>query len=277
MQVIRSFQRVEISFWTAMIGFMRNQRLIRITIVAMLLTGCLSVVIITDLVLTLRDARRTQLLANNQAQTDIIDSDQSQHNMLVILVDSLSASQTRLEGLWLVGKLAYNPRLVFFPIFPASDDLANKEWSGIFGLDQEGQPSAIFLEYLRTKNIQWDNYLIVDRTSLAEFIELAGKITWDGQSLSGPAAVARIPLAQLDPLAALQAQAFVAREICRNTTALMQSADPTLIWSLLTHRMHSDLKLDSVQSARNEFSSIVGGPLCEFPTFEQISLLTGAQ
>jgi hypothetical protein len=57
----------------------------------------------------------------------------------------------------------------------------------------------------------------------------------------------------------------------------MQSADPALIWGLLTHRMHSDLELASVQAARNDFALIVGGPTCEFPTFQEISLLTGAE
>jgi hypothetical protein len=108
-------------------------------------------------------------------------------------------------------------------------------------------------------------------------IELSGRIDWNGQQLSGPDVVEKMPLAQLEPQAALQAQAFVAQELCRNTALLMQSADPALIWGLLTHRMHSDLELASVQAARNDFALIVGGPTCEFPTFQEISLLTGAE
>ena len=108
-------------------------------------------------------------------------------------------------------------------------------------------------------------------------IELTGGIDWNGQRLSGPDVVDKILLTRLEPRAALQAQAFIAQELCRNTASLMQSADPNLLWGLLTHRMRSDLEFASVQASRNDFALIVGGPSCELPTFQEISLLTGAE
>lgn len=279
MQVIRSVHRVEITFWTAMIALMRNQRLVRTAIVASIFVLCLGAVGIAYSVLKSNPVRGPQNLVVSVSQPRAATAvpAQDQRNILVILVDSFSASDARLEGLWLVGKLTSNPHLVFFPIFPGSKDVETKALSGVFSLDGDGKPSAEFVENLKAKNIHWDNYLITDHTSLAELIELSGRIDWNGKRLSGPDVVAKMPLAQLEPRAALQAQAFVAQELCRNTVALMQSADPGLIWGLLTHRMHSDLELVSVQSARNDFASIVGGPSCEFPTFQEITLLTGAE
>jgi len=278
MQVMRTFQRAEITFWTAMIALMRSRRLVRFAAFVMLLVICVSLIGIVELVVARKATPVHQEITAppEQPQAVIAAPLQGQRNTLVILVDSISASPARLEGLWLVGQLSANPQLVFFPIFPTSTAVAAGEWERLFGLDGQGQPSATFVEYLAAKNIRWDHYLIVDHASLAELIELAGRIQWDGQQLSGPAVVAKMPPAQLEPLAALQAQAFVAQELCKNTAALLQSADPGLIWGLLTHRMHSDLDLGSVQAARDELTSRAGGATCEFPTFQQLTLLTGA-
>ena len=279
MQVFRSVRRAEITFWTAMIAIMKSQRLVRIAISAAILLLCVSLVGIANLAWDRKPAQRSQKLvvSVSQPQAETLLPSRDQRNILVILVDSLSTSNPRLEGVWLVGKLSTNPHLVFFPIFPSSWEEEAETWSGAFGLDVNGQPTAAFLENLKVKNIRWDNYLLVDHPSLADLIELTGRINWNGQLLSGVEVVAKINLAQLEPQAALQAQAFVAQELCRNTTSLMQSADPALLWGLLTHRMHSDLELASVQAARNDFALIVGGPTCEFPTFQEISWLTGAE
>jgi len=279
MQMFRSVRRAEITFWTAMIALMKSQRLVRVAIIAAIMLLCVSMAGVASLALDRNPAQRPQkpVVSVSQPQAATILPSPDQRNILVILVDSLSTSDPRLEGVWLVGKLSTNPHLVFFPIFPSSREEEAVIWSGAFDLDDDGQPSAAFLENLKAKNIQWDNYLLVDHPSLADLIELTGRIDWNGQSLSGVEVVAKITLAQLEPLAALQAQAFVAQELCRNTTSLMQSADPALLWGLLTHRMHSDLELASVQAARNDFALIVGGPTCEFPTFQEISWLTGAE
>jgi hypothetical protein len=277
MQVIKSVRRVEITFWTVVIPLMKNQRFVRGAIVASILGIILSLLGIASLVFdhdpVNSPQNRAVLVSQPQAVTAV--PTQEQRNVLVILVDSLSTSEARLEGLWLVGKLASNPRLVFFPIFPASKDGDPEGWSGKFSLDGDGRPSTTFVQNLQAKNIYWDNYVVVDHTSLAELIELSGRIAWDGKQLSGPDVVAKMPLARLEPKAALQTQAFIAQELCHNTAALMHSADPALLWGLLTHRMRSDLELTSVQSASNDFTLIVGGPSCEFPTFQEITLLNG--
>jgi hypothetical protein len=279
MQVIRSVRRAEITFWTALIALMRSKRLVRIAIIAAFLLLSLSTLGIAKLAFD-RNPKRSSLklvFSVGQPQAATAVPFQDQRNMLIILVDSLSTNNPRLEGIWLVGKLSTTPHLVFFPIFPVSMKGEVEQWSGVFGLDAAGQPTVAFLDNLKIKNIHWDNYLLVDYPSLADLVELTGRIDWNGQQLSGPDVVAKIQLTRLEPQAALQAQAFVAQELCRNTASLMQSADPALLWDLLTHRMHSDLELSNVQAARNDFALTVGGPTCEFPTFQEISLLTGAE
>jgi hypothetical protein len=280
MQVISSVRRVEITFWTALIALMRNQRLARIAIIAACLFLCLGMTGIAKLVLDRNPAPSSPkvvvLVSQPRAAASVVLS-LDQRNILVVLVDSLASGNPSLEGIWLVGKLSTDPHLVFFPIFPASKEVVVEQWSGAFSLDADGRPAAEFIEYLQAKNIHWDNYLLVDHASLADLIELSGRIDWNGRQLSGQAVVAKMPLARLEPLAALQAQAFVAQELCHNTVLLLQSADPGLLWGLLTHRMRSDLQLASVQAARSEFALIEGGPTCEFPTFQEITLLTGAE
>ena len=277
MQVINTVRRVEITFWTAVIPLMKRQQLFRIVVAASILIIGLSVVGIIKLVMGLNSVDSPQnavvLESLPRAATAVLP--QGQRTILIILVDNLSTGEACLEGLWLVGKLPSTPQLVFFPIYPATPDDDADEWSGIFSLDGEGRPSGSFVENLRTRNIHWDNYVAIDHTALAELIELSGRFDWDGKQLSGPDVVAKMPLVQREPQAALQAQAFVAQELCRNTGALLQNADPALLWGLLTHRMRSDLELSSVQSASKDFSLIVGGPSCEFPTFQEITLLNG--
>ncbi len=279
MQLIRTVQRAEITFWTAMIALMKNQRLARMAIITSILVICLSAAGIAGLSFARKPAREAQSLANpaSQPQAASVTLPAGQQNVLVILVDSLAGGDARLQGLWLVGKLASDPHLVFLPIFPDEKEIGPAGWSSLFGLDADGQPAGTFLENLQARDYRWDHYVVVDHTSLAELIELSGRIDWNGELLSGPAAVAKMPLAELEPQSALRAQAVIAQELCQNAAGFMQNADPVLIWGLLTHRMHSDLELANVESARNDFVSLVGGPSCEFPTFQEITLLTKAE
>ena len=98
MQVIRSFRRVEITFWTAMIALMRSKRLVKIAIIAACLLLCVSVAGIANLTLDRDPTRSSQELvapvSQPQAAASAVPS-QDQRNILVILVDSLSTSNSQ--------------------------------------------------------------------------------------------------------------------------------------------------------------------------------------
>ncbi len=131
------------------------------------------------------------------------------------------------------------------------------------------------MELLRSKNIWWNHYLIVDRTSLAELVELSGGVFSGDRKMSGVEIVESMPNASETPDAALMAQAQIARSLCNSSPVWTKNADPEVLWGLMTQRMRSDLAVEKFNSVDALFKFSNGEAVCQFPTLQVLSYWSG--
>jgi hypothetical protein len=158
MQVIKSFHRVEITFWTAMIALMKSQRPVRIAILVAILLLCVSVAGVASLTLDRAPARLSQQLLATVSQPCAAGAFRPRiapipsQNPLAGSIPGptqypghsgrpIRRRDPRLEGVWLVGKLS-PIRTRSLPIFPASGE--GDFVVGPFGLDADSRPPPHF-------------------------------------------------------------------------------------------------------------------------------------
>lgn len=278
--------KVEILFWTVSVSAMCNQRFARIAfvgvlllffglILALVLLQSQSTHVVTSLPETTYSAALTSVeeqIVQNQPAAGL-----NQSNLLVVLVDSFDAPEPELIGLWLVGRAQDTPQVVFLPMVPTNRLDEMELYQKIFKLDSYGSPASGFLDYLRTKKVWWDHYLVADKSSLADLVALVGGLDWDGRISAGVEVADSLPDHYVSPEAMLRAQARIASGLCQNSPELIRNADPEIIWGLLTHRMRSDLDLEAIQDAQVQISKPGGSPVCEFPTLHKPAVTQDAQ
>jgi len=271
--------RAEILFWTVSVRLMKNLRAVRILLLSLVIVLILGFVGLVCAVPLSKSSQNpgAQLPVEKRQDAVKIETQRPVHgqrNFLVILVDSITSSFPELQGVWLVGKAPEAPNLIFLPLYPTGMEGELDFWSDRFGLEPDGQPTQEFFEVLRSLDLWWDYYLVLDFRTLAELIERTGGMERNGVLFSGVEVVDNLPTVELEPEAALDAQAQIADNLCRKTNVLMGDADPEVLWGLLTYRMRSDLELETIRMARDNYHFRPGGTSCEFPTFQEMTLLT---
>jgi hypothetical protein len=276
MLLSKIIRKLEIFFWTASIRLMENRKAVRIVLTALVLLSLGGVLaIMVEVFHPGQTALQTpqhkgftvgsSLPADDETATPV----KGQSNLLVILVDDLSIDKPELIGTWLVGHAGSIPQVIFLPIFPSSRQSDSVQFTSLFGLEPNGKPVEVFLDFLRAKDIWWNHYLVADNTSIAELAALTDGIRWDGKRLKGSVLNEALPTAQDTPQAAITAQARIASELCQSASDLIQEADPEVLWGLLTHRIRSDLRIEAIRSAQVQIGKPDGKPVCEFPTLRE--------
>ena len=279
-------RNLEILFWTCSVHLMKSPRLVGfllVGLVAVLVTGMVAGVgavlqpVQTEKNRPVEFGLLTIRLEDHPAAAEPPASFAEQKNMLVVLVDSFTKKEPVLKGVWLVGRTPSVPQIVFLPVYPAGQNTQMEPWSTLIALDPSGLPSESFLDALSAKNIKWDHYLLLDETTLAELAKLTGGVYRDGTELSGLEIIASLPDTRAAPEAALMAQAKIASELCLFSADLLQNIDLEILWGLLTHRMRSDLELETLEIVRDQLGQSGEIPACAFPTLREMTYWTGAR
>ncbi len=277
---MKHLQNAEIFFWKISIGLMKNRRVFTISLFASLLFVLLLTLLTVNAVLSANQPEGSEIdnLFENQPATEgttfsgsISRHGLEQQNLLIILVDSLAEENPELHGVWLAGRIVTIPQIVFLPLYPSPSQTEQGAYAAEFSLSENGQPSDQFQTFLRSKEIWWDHFILMDEPALADLVALTDGVLWNGVQVSGSGAVVEILAAGTSPESKLEAQALIANEICHSAQGLVLNADPMILWGLLTHRMRSDFQLETVKAAQIEFSQPGGRPLCEFPTITEIT------
>jgi hypothetical protein len=279
-------RNLEILFWTFSVHLMKNPRLVRTLLVGLVVVFFAGVVIAVGALLqpvptANNDPAEFGLppiaLEENPTVAEPPKLLVEQKNLLVILVDSFGVKKPVLKGVWLVGRTPSVPQIVFLPVYPAGQKTQTELWTNLIILDPAGLPSESFRDFLNSRNIRWDHYLLLDETTLAEIAELAGGIDWNGIENSGLEIVTSLPDARAAPEAAMMAQAKIASELCLSGADLIQNIDPEILWGLLTHRMRSDFELVTLEIVREQLRQTGEIPACAFPTLREMTYWTGVQ
>lgn len=279
--------RIEIAFWDVLIALLgkfssRKRRSISATVLAGL--AILGLIVLSLVASTLPSYLGGHERSSGQSLAIVADDvsqrpRNGQQNILIVLVDHLSdpaykggiafsSMQPALEGVWLVAFVPGRAHLTFFPIYPFSMNGENAhtgELARHFSLEVDGILSGEFQQAIREQGVWWDKYLVLDRSSLAEVIELAGGVDLGYGRLSGAEITALMATVRQDPHVAIGLQAMLAQQVCRAGRYLYQKVDPGIMAGLILDGARSDLEMDGFIAGWLGLRDIQGGLMCEIP------------
>ncbi|MGW8224408.1 MAG: hypothetical protein ACWGOY_01680 [Anaerolineales bacterium] len=100
-----------------------------------------------------------------------------QRNLVVLIVDQISAPQPLLKGVWLLVTYPGDPTINLVPIYPkpGPDQSAGVPYAQAFGITPDQKPVPQFLDLL-SENFLWNYYLVIDRNSTSAMIELIQEV-----------------------------------------------------------------------------------------------------
>jgi hypothetical protein len=108
------------------------------------------------------------------AEPALVPMANGQRSILLVLVDDLQLPEPELNSAWLVLYMPSSPGLTLMPLFPsptARDPGIDETFFKSFGLQREenqARLSSAFEDYLRSSEIHWSGYVLLDRTALEE-------------------------------------------------------------------------------------------------------------
>jgi hypothetical protein len=93
-------------------------------------------------------------------------SEASQQNLLIIQIDQIDTPQPNLQSVWLAAyfQSEHQTVLTFTQLYPSQQNKRLSALDKTFPIDQNGALSRQFLRSISAGNIQWNGYLIIDRT-----------------------------------------------------------------------------------------------------------------
>lgn len=195
-----------------------------------------------------------------------------QRNLLVAWVDHLDSASPRLEGLWLVLFVPDSPSLTWLPLYPGGliENIdGNQNWSADFGLTQDGKLDPQFVADLRSKDVWWNNYLVIDDTGMVVIVNRNLNASEDPaitpQPDAGGRIIANMPLAWEDPAGALKAQFELLDRFCLPSATSYRAASALDLIGPLDHHLLTNLQADEILTIWNNLR-LTGGRLCKFPT-----------
>jgi hypothetical protein len=195
-----------------------------------------------------------------------------QRNLLVAWVDRLDSTSPRLEGLWLILFVPNSPSLTWLPLYPAGlvESIAgNPHWVEDFGLTADGKLDPQFVADLRSKDVWWNNYLVIDEAGLVEIVNRSLNASEEPAITPQPDAGVRIisnmPLAWEDPANALKAQFDLLDRFCLPPSASIHATSAADLIGPLEHHLITNLQAEEIFSIWKNLR-LTGGRLCKFPT-----------
>ena len=197
-----------------------------------------------------------------------------QRNILLIGIDQLGASRPRLESAWMVLYIPGDPSLTLVPVFPVAGAAPSSQYPDLqnkFELNPDHTPSRKFFDSLKSMNLWWDHYLVMDEMAVVELINRLGTVTAKSSPINGLRAVANLPLAWENPNAAVLAQATLLKEICREVAQVNPETrwNPSRILDELSDHLATDMTAIQLQSEWQALASSKGRLTCDFPTLSQ--------
>ena len=271
-------QRVEIGFWKLFFWLVERSRLLRLSPMLILFSLCAALGIITAAsaagltYLHNSDSTSPAFLKGDQPDIALTDS---HHNTLLILVDRLGEGKPSLSGIWLSVALPSSLHIDLLPLYPGSFIVGAAEGDPLvnsFALDSKGSLAASFLQALQTKNIRWDDYLVVDRYALLNLADAS--LPPDQVQGNSILAGGGSSLINLSREATIRAQAITLREICSNLTQLLRFGDPQRIFSGMEGHYISAAPKEQMISVWEAVRRVGKGLTCEYPTLPDLSKVT---
>lgn len=275
-------RRIEISFWTLAVRIMEEPKKLRIALLSLVAIISLSFGYLmfntVQVVGKNWDDRQTQPVFVGAEKTAeqtkwATDEPMKQRKILVMVVKNLSEKKARLVSVWFATYVPSRSQATMFPLYPASlsggaaDDQAMVD---AFQLRPDGKPDQAFLELLRSKNITWDNFLLLDEFGLAELIDMTGGMDLGQGPMDGMQTLAQIPGSTAEPKAAFFAHATLAQGLCLSSNDLIQKMEVADVTRRLASHMLTDLTEKNIAEEWRRLRPTNTGISCEFPNLAEL-------
>ena len=210
----------------------------------------------------------------NQEPVENQNANLGQHNLLLVLVDSLD--RPNLEGVWLVVNGSLNNGSKFLPVefaAPTNPDESAEDGSSIILFESDGTPTAKFVDDLIERGLWWDYYLVIDKSGMGALTGWSERSSSQGipspsNGIEGDSNNKNL----VDPKGVYQ-QAASLRSLCERSELINQTLDPGTILSLLEGHFRTDYDLSRLTEDWYSFRHRGFAWYCEFPTIKEISFL----
>jgi hypothetical protein len=180
----------------------------------------------------------------------------SQENLLVILVDDLTANPPILESIWLVYFFpAQRPNLVMVPVFPTSEKDMDETLRTSFKFKFLGNLPRAFWDNLENSyHLTWDHYLLIDHASMGTFLsQVTGK--------SAPKSLA-LPYAKGKAPNFTKITRKLASTLCTSLKAEEKNPEIAVDWSELKGHIKTDLSIGNIQDNWDWIWQNTSGEVC---------------
>ncbi len=270
--------QLEILMWKGFVGFLKLKPMSTLPLV-ILATGMILLLIPLGFVIyqlghQVIPSRASNNGVVNQEPLESKNANLGQHNLLLVLVDSLD--QPNLEGVWLVVNGNMNNGSKFLPVeFAAPTNMGEsaEDGSSIILFETDGTPTAKFVNDLIERGLWWDYYLVIDKSGMGALTGWSGRSSTQGfSSTSNGIEGDSNNDNQVDPKGVYQ-QAASLRSLCERSELINQTLDPGTILSLLEGHFQTDYDLSRLTEDWYSFRHRGFAWYCEFPTIKEISFL----
>ncbi len=270
--------QLEILMWKGFVGFLKLKPMSTLPLV-ILATGMILLLIPLGFVIyqlghQVIPSRASNNGVVNQEPLESKNANLGQHNLLLVLVDSLD--QPNLEGVWLVVNGNMNNGSKFLPVeFAAPTNMGEsaEDGSSIILFETDGTPTAKFVNDLIERGLWWDYYLVIDKSGMGALTGWSGRSSTQGfSSTSNGIERDSNNDNQVDPKGVYQ-QAASLRSLCERSELINQTLDPGTILSLLEGHFQTDYDLSRLTEDWYSFRHRGFAWYCEFPTIKEISFL----
>lgn len=190
----------------------------------------------------------------------------SQRNILLIGVDRLSAQKPKIESAWLIMYFPGIPEFTLVPVFPDIDAEAATGTPAMpegFYLEGSGEPAGLFMERLSGR-VPWSNYLVIDESGLAAWLDQLGGVTVGGEQKSGAAVLAAYHTLK-DPAQAIIFQTAVLQALCEHASTGIEAKQVRSMLEAAKPGMATDMDLVREIETRLEEMGDFRTVRCQFP------------
>ena len=271
MNISNLSNQIEIAFWTGVVSLLRPRKSTRLITITSFLLLCLVALLLMAFTFFYKGRTSRSLEAKSAAvhMTPFLGRpDNGQENLLLILVDQVDATEPRLQGVWMLIHDPSGNKVYFMPIYPAQSEFGQDVKQSV-GMGKISGLAPELEQVLQREGLWWDNFLIIDRETLASLVQLAGGIDLEDGRLDGQQVIGLLPIADQDAQTALDLQARIAQGVCQRFDSMVQNESPQALFELLigggTQSVYSDLTHSELLTSWNRLKK-AGGMSCYFPT-----------
>lgn len=184
-----------------------------------------------------------------------------QHNLLIVVADSLVETEPQLQGVWLALVISGQSKIMLLPVDPdpgeSSEQPRRTALPAQVPLAPDGALDPRFFEALWERNLNWEAYLLVDETGLAGLWRVVSMQGGEESMPGQPGSLANVDSKTSE-------QNLLIQTLCQSASRrIPASLEPVL--DLTPQHLRTDIDLHTLSRNWPDLLTGYAGFTCEFP------------